>query len=298
MKIASGRTKVPKRKSQKKKKLLRPRAKTHRIVIDEDLGLKFSNEKELFHFFDPMIEKITSWVADEVGDKEVTLDAINDLEERVNLTLEEPDEVWMFEEEHSARSGRLPIFVFIKHQEDIGCYHLVFAHLNSQDEPTFIYYHLFVSRSSHLEPFKKGRMVYSHNFEQVAFGMLDGDLLSEGDELAVGLFSAMLKLRSPQDIPPEKFQELGEECRDLTVESADEIWRDQDPQGNVLVTFIRSFPDHEISDLFYVVVTKMDPVTQVHSLLFSFPTCDEQLVDRYRHGENLDAEVTNQESAH
>jgi hypothetical protein len=36
----------------------------------------------------------------------------------------------------------------------------------------------------------------------------------------------------------------------------------------------------------------------VHSLLFSFPTSDTYLLDRYRQGENLQAEEVVQESSH
>ncbi|NQZ19758.1 MAG: peptidase, partial [Bdellovibrionales bacterium] len=38
--------------------------------------------------------------------------------------------------------------------------------------------------------------------------------------------------------------------------------------------------------------------TNSHALLFSFPTSDETLVDRYRHGENLQADEVIQESSH
>jgi hypothetical protein len=47
-----------------------------------------------------------------------------------------------------------------------------------------------------------------------------------------------------------------------------------------------------------MVVTEEDTEAQVNSLLFSFPTKDETLVDRYRQGENLEAEEVATESSH
>jgi hypothetical protein len=146
--------------------------------------------------------------------------------------------------------------------------------------------------------YRRGDLVYDRAFEEVGFGALEGDSLAEGDPMAIGLFLSMLKLRSEGDVAFEKFQELGAECREETIETADEIWRSNDLQGNTLVTFIKEFPDHGIKDLTYVAVTQEDTENSVHSLLFSFPTTDSNLVDRYRHGENLQTDDVSQESSH
>ena len=53
-----------------------------------------------------------------------------------------------------------------------------------------------------------------------------------------------------------------------------------------------------VEDLHYIVVTEEDTEAQVNSLLFSFPTNDTTLVDRYRQGENLEAEEVATESSH
>ena len=80
------------------------------------------------------------------------------------------------------------------------------------------------------------------------------------------------------------------------LEDADEIWRSSDSLGNVLVSFIKEFGDEE--EFSYIVVTVEDAPSGSHALLFSFPTRDRGLVDRYRHGENLQAEEVVQESSH
>ena len=69
--------------------------------------------------------------------------------------------------------------------------------------------------------------------------------------------------------------------------------------GNVLVTFVRQIDDHpDETNLYYLVVTLEDTPSNSHSLLFSFPTKDVSLVERYRQGENLQADEVIHESSH
>jgi phage-Barnase-EndoU-ColicinE5/D-RelE like nuclease2 len=121
--------------------------------------------------------------------------------------------------------------------------------------------------------------------------------LTEGDALAVGLYKAMLSLRSPNDIKEEKFHDH-EELREDTIEEPDEIWRSTDLSGNALVTFVKQFDEGDSDGIWYVAVTVEDEASSSHALLFSFPTTDENLIDRYRHGENLQAEEVTQEASH
>ena len=107
----------------------------------------------------------------------------------------------------------------------------------------------------------------------------------------------MLKVRGDKDIVTDKFQDF-KECRESTIDSPDEIWRKVDSTGHILVTFIKEFNDMGVEDLHYIVITEEDTEAQVNSLLFSFPTNDTSLVDRYRQGENLEADEVATESSH
>ena len=133
----------------------------------------------------------------------------------------------------------------------------------------------------------------------MGFGGIEGDALSEGDDLALGLYKAMLIVRSTSDIEESLFQNYAE-LREETIEEADEIWRNTTSNGYTLVTFIKDFSRAEegAEHLYYMAVTLEDEGTNSHALLFSFPSNDENLVDRYRHGENLQAEEVIQESSH
>ena len=288
------RSKKPKPVQNKKLRLRRKKNQPEKIVIDAAQNLIFNSEEELFKYFQPFIDQVESDYkatkkADDMEDGE-EIDIENFLEE----TLEEPAEIW-----HDDKTFKeFPIFHFIRPLEEVSAFHVAVTYVSSDDDPTFIFFHFLTRDLDLVEKFRRGDLVYDLAFEEVGFGAIEGDSLSEGDPLAMGLFLAMLKVRAEADIPFDKFQDIGGECREDTIENADEIWRSTDMHGNTVVTFIKEFPDHEFKNLFYLSVTLEDASSQVHTLLFSFPTNDEGLLDRYRHGENLQAEEVTQESSH
>lgn len=290
--------KLPSRKSKpaSKVKLKRPKSKEkEKIVIDADLGLVFDSEKDMLSYFEPTINKLVKQYKSFQDSNEIPVESVTNLEELLNICLDDPDEVWMLPDLDDKTPS---IFSFIRHHVEQEIFHVVLTHVDNQDEVTFVYFQFLTRDPKIVEKYRVGRMVFDQSLTEIEFGMIEGDALSEGDPLAVGLFHAMLKLRSDQDISKEMFQELGMECRDRTIQEADEIWKSQDSSGHVLVTFIREFHDHAIKDLFYIVVTQQELGSGVHALLFSFPTKDEALVERYRHGENLQANEVAQESSH
>lgn len=289
------RSKVPTKKPKKlKSKGVKLRSRKPKIVIDREAGLVFSSEKELYAFFDPQIQLLESQYQAARKGSDLNEEEVHHLGDLLDDTLEEPAEIWHDDKTFSD----FPIFHFIRPLEKINGFHVAVTYVSADDEPTFIFLH-FVTRDLDLiQMYRKGDLVYDRAFEEVGFGAIEGDGLSDGDPMAMGLFLSMLKLRSESDLPFEQFQKLGVECREETIENADEIWRSTDMKGNTLVTFIKDFADHELKDLHYVAVTQEDTSSNVHTLLFSFPTVDSHLLDRYRHGENLHADEISQESSH
>lgn len=299
------RVRSKKPKALKKKGLgLRGKHKFAEIVIDRKANLVFKSEKELYAYFQPQIDFLEREF-DEASLKESSVTGppmdkiiagLKDfsVEDELEYTLEEPHEIW-----HDPKTFKeFPIFHFIRPIEEIDGYHVAVTYVSSEDEPTFIFLHFFTRDLELVSFYRRGELVYDRAFEEVGFGALEGDSLSEGDPLAMGLFISMLKVRGDKDVPHEDFLSMGEEFREETIESADEIWKHTDLVGNEIVTFIKEFPDAGIPELNYVAITQEDPVSKVHSLLFSFPTNDPSLLDRYRQGENLQAEEVVQESSH
>lgn len=262
------------------------------IVIDEQNGLIFESEKELSAYFQPTIDGL-----EELYQKNRAPDDFSDeqqlaLEEHLEATLDEPDEVW----QDTVTFPDLPLHVFIA---DRGGFHYVaVAYVSSDDgEPTFVLTHFPTKNPGMVEKYRTGELAFSRQYEQVQPAVLEGDALGDGDPLAMGLYLSMMKVRSEKDIPEADFQKYAD-LREDTIEAADEIWRKNDLDGNILVSFIKEYPEHETKELTYVAITQEDANANVHALLFSFPTTDKSLVDRYRQGENLQAEEISQESSH
>lgn len=283
---------MAKSKSRGKKRKAAPGKDHELIVIDEKAGLIFENEKDLSAYFEPAIEALEAEYQALRSEKDFSDEEQIALEQHLEATLDEPDEVWQDEK----TLGELPLHIFVK---DLGELHYIaVAYLSTEDgEPTFVLTHFPTRDPELLDNYRRGEEVYNAAVERVQQAAIEGDALGDGDPLAIGLYTSMMKVRSDKDIPESDFKKFGS-LREDTIENADEIWRKNDLEGNVLVCFIREYPDHEIKDLTYVALTVEDESANMHALLFSFPTTDKTLVDRYRQGENLQAEEVVQESSH
>lgn len=266
------------------------------IIIDDEKKLIFSTEDEVLKYFAQPIQHFEKEFLkireeDDFSDEESLA-----LEEKLEDLLQNPDEVWKDEDSFKKTS----VYNFIKcfHKDDDIYYYVAIAYL-AGEVPTFIFLHFATKHDSTCQHYRRGELVFDKSVEDVEMGGIEGDALSEGDELAVGLYKSMITVRSDKDIQESMFQNYGE-MREETIEEADEIWRNTTISGYTLVTFIKDFSrmDGSSEPLFYLAVTLEDSGTNSHALLFSFPTNDESLVDRYRHGENLQADEVIQESSH
>lgn len=262
------------------------------IVIDEKAGLIFESEDALSAYFAPAIKVIEDEYQGGRSLEDFTDEQQLALEDHLEPTLDEPDEVWHDEQ----LVNELPLHVYIADRG--GFHYIAIAYVSTEDgEPTFVLSHFPTRVPEVIARYQRGELVYSKRYEQVQPGVIEGDALGDGDPLAVGLYLSMIKVRSEKDIPEDDFLKYAP-LREETIENADEIWRKNDLEGNILVSFIREYPDHELKDLTYIVVTQEDDDSNAHALLFSFPTTDKTLVDRYRQGENLQAEEVVQENSH
>lgn len=261
------------------------------IVIDEEHGLIFDSEQELYSHFENEIQTLErEFFSLRKDNEDINEFEFKKYDQQLEKLLDDPDEVW---EDTATLGQNRRVFIYIRQFDKVA--HIAACYL-TESTPSFVYLH-FPTRDQHLiERYRRGQMVFQRMMGDMAMGAIDGDALHEGDDLATGLYKAMLLLRGDKDIEEHDFIDYAD-CREETLENADEIWRSGDSNGNVLVSFIKEFDDEE-EELYYVVVTVEDAPSGSHALLFSFPTRDKGLVDRYRHGENLQAEEVVQESSH
>jgi len=267
------------------------------IVIDESQGLIFENDKTLFGYFSSQIKAMEDrYVKHYKLDSDFTPEEIENLEIWLEPTLDDPDEIWIDQETFPD----VPLYALIKTITDQGKTfdYVAVVYLNTEDKfPSFVFIHFATQNPEVTDVFRQVEIIYHRKLEAIQFAALDGDSLLEGDYLAIGLLESMMKLRADKDVPAADFKNF-KEYRDETINNPDEIWKKVDSEGHTLVTFIKDLSEDYKADHYYVVVTEEDPNTEVHSLLFSFPTNDSSLVDRYRQGENLEAEEVSTENSH
>lgn len=266
-----------------------------KIIIDEKSGLVFDSEDDVLKFFEKDIASLEKQYLSLRPKNDFTDEESAKLEKHLDQTLDNPDEIWVDKKTLKNRAVHIYLKLIEAPKKDYYYVAIVFANSND-DVPTFIFLHFPTKHLELLEKYRRGDLMYDRIMSEVELGCVEGDALSEGDELAIGLYKAMMVIRTEDDFAQSEFQSYSE-LREEAIEEPDEIWRNNDLAGNTLVNFIKDF---SISgeNLYYVVVTLEDSNSNSHALLFSFPTRDESLVERYRHGENMQAEEVVQESSH
>ncbi|MBX7231621.1 MAG: peptidase [Bdellovibrionales bacterium] len=283
---------------QKRVVTAKKRKTAAKIVIDESKGLVFASEQDLYRHFNDQIEELEQDFFRLRSRGDVPESEFAKYEGNLTPLLEDPDEVW--EDQKTLKDHPLIIYLRKMNSDENGdedpLYHVAVCYMTN-DVPSFVYLHFPTHDVDLIEKYRRGVRIYDRSLRDVPIGAMEGDSLNEGDHLASGLYMAMLKLRSERDIVEEDFPDFFE-LREETLEEADEIWRSSDSLGNVLVTFVKEFPDFGDDGVHYVAVTLEDAVSNSHALLFSFPTRDRNLLERYRHGDNLQAEEVVQEASH
>lgn len=266
------------------------------IVIDEKAGLIFESEDALDGYFINHIEVLEGEYMLKRKSTDFSDKTQIKLEKHLEEVLAAPDRIW----KDATSFPDLVLHIYTKEiqAKSQDFIYIAICYVTVEDQiPTFVLTHFPTKDQELHKHFKRGELIYDKVFEKVADGALEGDSLLEADGLAMGLYLSMLKVRSDLDIPQIEFKDYAD-LRESTIEDPDEIWRKSDLNGHQMVVFIKEFPDHATNDLTYVVATIEDEGQAVHTLLFSFPTNDATLVDRYRMGENLQAEEVVQESSH
>ena len=288
------------------KKILKPLKKKDTIVIDEKKGLEFETEDQLYQHFYKEISTLEKEFFELRSKDDIPEQDFGRYEENLTLALDTPDEVWLDTE--TVRGTDFHIYIKkISAEEDRGddeqdtesgvpLFHVAIVYL-TEGAPTFVYLHFPTQSEGLVTRYRRGQKTYDRMDENIPLGAVEGDALHEGDDFARGLYQAMMKVRSDNDIHEEQFKKY-QHIREESIEQPDEIWRNNDSMGNVLVSFIKEFPDDDEKIIHYIVVTLEDMPSGSHALLFSFPTNDENLVGRYRHGENLQADEVVQEASH
>lgn len=281
--------------SERKKKSKKSKdSRKTQIIIDESRGLIFDSENEVVAHFKKQIDFLEKEYHEWRSESDMDLDEIEDIDEHLTELLQEPDEVWLSNDTLEGMSLGTFIGYFEAEEQEINFYYITLTYF-VENIPRFVFLHFATTDLNLVKKYQRGEKIYDQNSQAIQSDEETVDALTEGDELAVGLYQAMLKLRIPTDIPESEFFNYVK-YREETIEDPDEIWRKIDSEGRILVSFVKSFEDG--GDIKYIVVTTEDEASESQYLLFSFPTKDQSLVDRYKQGESLDATSYSREESH
>jgi hypothetical protein len=264
-----------------------------KIVIDQGKGLVFEREEDVYVHFAKEIRQLEKELLAVRTEDDIPRENFQEYESCLTDVLEDPDEIW--EDRKTFESMVLNVFIADFETEDERFTYVAVAYVGDGGN-SFVFIHFPTLDASVVDEFRRGRKIYEKTESTERSGDLGEDALSTGDELAVSLYDAMLKLRSETDIEEKEFSEFSQ-LRESTIEESDEIWRKTDSQGNILVNFIKEF-SIESGDIFFIVVALEEPFSESHYVLFSFPTNDPNLVERYRQGDNLETEEFTREESH
>ena len=265
------------------------------IIVDDDNDIIFCSDDCLQKHFEKELELFNKEQEQLIPSDDIQREQYENYSEILEEILEKPAEIW----EDSETLGGSSVHNFIGEYSinDETVYYVAVVLLIG-DQPTFVFLHFPTRTAEVVEHYRRGRLIYDRTQAEIEVDAEGEDALEEGDELAREMFEAMLRVRQSTDIPELDFPAYLK-YRTETISDSDEMWRSADLMGNTVVAFIKDFPrEDEESDFTYVVITTEDPLSDSFFVLFSFPTVDSSLVERYRRGQNLHADGLVRRPAH
>jgi len=249
------------------------------VYVEEGANRYFCSEKCIRTYYDPMAEFYRKQMLEVRDPHDVSEADFSGYESYAPLCLSNPDEVWM----DSTEFGENIYFYLANYTNEGGKFTYVVACFCLEDEPTYILLS-FPTRDKKLaEEFRRGEKLEIKEDEEVTepevSPVLAEDFLArQGNAIE----EEMLRHRDPTDVPHKEFEEHVH-LVDQTIESPDEVWELQDEGDNPILTLI----SQQEEALHYVVICTFDASQGQESwrVIYSFPSRDPALVQRYRRGQ-------------
>jgi hypothetical protein len=249
------------------------------VYVEESANRYFCSEKCIRTYYDPMAEYYRQQMMGIRDPHDISEADFGDYESYAPLCLSNPDEEWV----DTTEFGETITFFLSNFTNEGGKFTYVVACFCLEDEPTYILLS-FPTRDKKLaEEFRRGEKVERKEEDddvgepEVSPVLAEDFLARQGNAIE----EEMLRHREPDDIPQKEFEEYVH-LVDQTIENPDEVWELQDEGDNPILTLISQ---HE-ENLHYVVICTFESNEGQESwrVIYSFPTRDPALVQRYRRG--------------
>ena len=251
------------------------------MYVEEDSKRYFCSEKCIRTYYDPMSEHYRLEMHSIRDPHDIPESDFDQYESYAPLCISDPDEVWTTVTENGER-----FYTFMAtFTNEGGKFTYVVMCFCLEMEPTYIVMS-FPSRDKKLvEEFRKGEKVEISQAEsesstepEVSPILAEDFLAKQGNAIE----EEMLRYRNAADIPKKEFEDYTH-LVEQTIESPDEVWELQDDANNTLLTLITQ----QDENLAYVVICAFDHTQEAQEswrVVYSFPTNDASLVQRYRRG--------------
>lgn len=254
------------------------------VYVEEGANRFFCSEKCIRDYYDPMADfykeaHISSRDPHDIPEADFTK-----YESYAPLCLSNPDEVWMEENDNGEN-----YYYFISNFTDQGGrFSYIVMCFCLELEPTYLLLSFPTRDRKMVEAFRRGKQQEFDKDEKEAAtpaeemneALKESFLSKQGNAIQ----EEMLRYRAKTDIPQAEFEEYSHLLEE-TIENPDEVWELQDEKENTLLTLIRAQDDQ----LHYVVICALDAAATAENqenwrVIYSFPTNDPALVQRYRRG--------------
>jgi hypothetical protein len=270
------------------------------------VGRCFCSEECIQDYFQPTVDYLHEELSKSRSESDFTdVDNLRFAHYR-QLTLEDPDEVWVEINETGERC-----YSYVSHfrQGEERLSYVVIT-LAIDGVPSFVFMSFPTQDENLVEEYRRGTdlRINAEDLVELPPGMtVEGDdelgtealatesLVAEpaAEEAGVVNFEAMYDgLRQPGDIPRDHFPKF-DPFIEPSVEDPDEIWCFNDAQGNPWYTFIkhhRLSPQDEavesdvVDEFVMIIVCEAGPTSM--EVVFAFPTVDSSLIQHFRKGIN------------
>ena len=162
------------------------------------------------------------------------------------------------------------------------------------NEPSFVYYRTITSSPKLLDKYRRNEKIVREKVERISDqNVLAMEIIEELENKKSSALAEMMMNRKDSDIPLEEFISFDKYLQ-LTLENPDEIYLDEDVDGDRVFIQIKSFVSQGES-FFYVVVTLKyeDSSGERYLPVIGFPSLDDELYTIYAKGIRVDSKLTN-----
>jgi hypothetical protein len=248
------------------------------VYVEQSANRYFCSEKCIRSYYDPVAEYYRREMMEIRDPHDISEADFSELESYAPLCLSNPDEIWV----DSTEFGETITFFLANFTNEGGKFTYIVACFCLDEEPTYILLSFPTRDKKLIEEFRRGEKVERTEGEEAAepevSPVLTEDFLArQGNAIE----EEMLRHRNATDIPAKDFEDFVH-LVDQTIENPDEVWELQDEGDNPQLTLITQ---HE-ENLHYVVICTFDSSQGQESwrVIYSFPSRDPALVQRYRRG--------------